>query len=66
MGRIDNPYPYILQSNWLLCVSERDSSSLTILEAMTIKTPVITTDCGGPAVHIEPVQFGILVATSWV
>lgn len=64
MGRIDNPYPYILQSNWLLCVSERESFSLTILEAMALNTPVITTDCGGPADIIAKGKYGILVENS--
>lgn len=64
MGRVDNPYPYILQSNWLLCVSERESFSLTILEAMSLKTPVITTDCGGPGDIIERGKYGVLVENS--
>jgi glycosyltransferase involved in cell wall biosynthesis len=64
MGRVDNPYPYILQSNWLLCVSERESFSLTLLEAMSLKTPVITTGCGGPADIVERGKYGILVDNS--
>jgi len=64
MGRVDNPYPYMLQSNWLLCVSERESFSLTLLEAMALHTPVITTDCGGPADIIERGKYGILVENS--
>lgn len=64
LGRIDNPFPYILQSNWLLCVSERESFSLTLLEAMALKTPVITTDCGGPADIVDGGKYGILVANS--
>lgn len=64
LGRVDNPYPYISQSDWLLCVSERESFSLTILEAMALKTPVITTDCGGPADIVENGKYGILVPNS--
>lgn len=64
MGRVDNPYPYMLQSNWLLCVSERESFSLTILEAMSLNTPVITTDCGGPADIVDGGRYGILVDNS--
>lgn len=64
MGRVDNPFPYILQSNWLLCVSERESFSLTLLEAMALHTPVITTDCGGPADIVDGGKYGILVSNS--
>ena len=64
MGRIDNPFPYMLQCNWLLCVSERESFSLALLEAMALKTPVITTDCGGPADIVAGGKYGILVPNS--
>ena len=64
LGRINNPYPYILQSKWLLCVSERESFSLTLLEAMALNTPVITTDCGGPADIVDNGKYGILVENS--
>lgn len=64
LGQIDNPYPYILQSNWLLCVSERESFSLALLESMALKTPVITTNCGGPADIVDGGKYGILVDNS--
>lgn len=64
LGRIENPYPYILQSKWLLCVSERESFSLTLLESMALNTPVITTDCGGPANIVDNGKYGILVENS--
>lgn len=63
-GRIDNPFPYILQSKWSLCVSERESFSLVLLESMALKTPVITTDCGGPRDIIDGGKYGILVDNS--
>ncbi|HMM01618.1 MULTISPECIES: glycosyltransferase [unclassified Dysgonomonas] len=63
-GRIDNPFPYILQCKWSLCVSERESFSLVLLESMALKTPVITTDCGGPRDIIDGGKYGILVDNS--
>lgn len=63
-GRINNPYPYIRQCNWLLCVSERESFSLTLLEAMALGVPVITTNCGGPSDIVDKGQYGILVDNS--
>ena len=63
-GRIDNPFPYILQCKWSLCVSERESFSLALLESMALKTPVITTNCGGPGDIVDGGKYGILVANS--
>ncbi|WP_108823160.1 glycosyltransferase [Dysgonomonas sp. Marseille-P4361] len=63
-GRLDNPFPYVLQSKWSLCVSERESFSLSLLESMALKTPVITTDCGGPRDIVANGQYGILVPNS--
>lgn len=63
-GRLENPFPYVLQCNWSLCVSERESFSLSLLESMALKTPVITTDCGGPRDIIDNGRYGILVDNS--
>lgn len=63
-GRVDNPFPYVLQSKWALCVSERESFSLALLEAMALKTPVITTDCGGPRDIVDGGKYGLLVENS--
>ena len=63
-GRVNNPYPYIVQANWMVCVSERESFSLALLEAMALKTPVITTNCGGPANIVDGGKYGILVDNS--
>lgn len=64
LGRVDNPYPYVMQSNWLVCSSERESFSLALLEAMALSTPVITTNCGGPANIVDNGKYGILVNNS--
>lgn len=64
MGHLDNPFPYILQCNWSLCVSERESFSLSLLESMALKTPVITTDCGGPSDIVYNGKYGLLVKNS--
>jgi glycosyltransferase involved in cell wall biosynthesis len=64
MGRTENPYPYILQCKWSLCVSERESFSLTLLESMALKIPVISTDCGGPRDILDGGQYGLLVENS--
>ena len=63
-GRVENPFPYILQCKWSLCVSERESFSLVLLESMALKTPVITTDCGGPRDIVDGGKYGLLVDNS--
>lgn len=63
-GKKENPYPYIKKSDWSLCVSERESFSLSLLESMSLGVPVITTNCGGPANLIENGKYGILVDNS--
>lgn len=63
-GRLSNPFPYVLQSDWLLCVSQRESFSLVLIESMALGTPVITTDCGGPADIVDGGKYGILVDNS--
>lgn len=61
-GNVENPYPYIQQADWLLCVSDRESFSLSVLEALVLDTPVISTNCGGPGMLLENGKLGILVA----
>lgn len=63
-GEKSNPYPYIKKSDWLICVSERESFSLAILEAMILGVPVVTTDCGGPTNITEKGKYGLLVENS--
>lgn len=60
-GQINNPLPYISKSDWLLCVSERESFGLTLLEAMALDVPVITTDCGGPSDIVGNSKYGLIV-----
>lgn len=64
IGRTDNPFPYVIRCNWSLCVSERESFSLTLLESMALKTPVIATDCGGPRDIVDGGKYGLLVENS--
>ena len=42
LGTNDNPYPYIAQSSLLVSGSLSETFGLTILEALILKTPVVT------------------------
>lgn len=63
-GRVGNPYPYMKAADWLLCGSSRESFSLVLLEAISLGTPVVTTDCGGPEDVIARGKYGVFVDNS--
>lgn len=56
-----NPYPYILNSDVLICPSHRESFGLTVLESILLKTLVVSTKCGGPEEIIQNGYNGFLV-----
>lgn len=45
VGFTSNPYPYIKKSRGLILSSQSESLSTVILEAISLGTPVISTDC---------------------
>lgn len=56
LGAKDNPYPYIKNSNLLVCSSRTESWSYVINEAKVLHTPVVTIRCGSSE---EVVEHGI-------
>ena len=58
---LENPEQEIARAHLVLNFSESESFSMTTLEALAYGTPVIATDCGGPAEIIENDVSGILV-----
>lgn len=63
-GRVENPFPYMKRADWFLCPSSRESFALTLLESISLGTPVISTDCGGPADVIARGKYGVFVENS--
>lgn len=63
-GRVANPFPYMKRADWLLCGSSRESFSLVLLEAISLGTPVLTTNCGGPEDVIAKGKYGLLLENS--
>lgn len=47
LGFQSNPYPYINQSDVLVCSSFQEGLSTVVIEALLLGTPVISTNCGG-------------------
>jgi glycosyltransferase involved in cell wall biosynthesis len=64
LGYVANPYPYIKSGDWLICSSEKESFSLVIIESIYLGTPVITTDCGGPAEISANGKYALLTENS--
>ncbi len=63
-GRKENPYPYISSSDILICPSYHESFGIVMLEAMTLKVPIITTDTVGGRYITENGKYGILTENS--
>ena len=53
LGAKDNPYPYIKNSNLLVCTSRTESWSYVINEAKVLHTPVVTIRCGSSEEVVE-------------
>lgn len=64
LGRVDNPFPYMKSADWFLCPSSRESFALTLIESITLGTPVVTTKCGGPEDVVGQGKYGILTENS--
>lgn len=60
-GHLSNPYPYIRCANAMIQPSFIESFGLTILEAMLLRIPVVTTDTIGGIRVTDKGKFGILV-----
>ena len=58
---LGSPEQEIANADLMLNFSELESFSMTTLEALAYGTPIIATDCGGPAEIIENDVSGILV-----
>lgn len=61
-GRLQNPYPYIAFSDFLIHPSLVESQGITILESIALGTPVIVAKSEGPKEFIQDGKNGFLVA----
>lgn len=63
-GTISNPYPYIKAAKALICSSYEESFGFAALEAMLLKTPVLSTKCGGVEEIISKPEYGLICDNS--
>ncbi|MCW6036635.1 glycosyltransferase [Spirulina subsalsa FACHB-351] len=62
LGYIDNPYPYMAQAAVFVLSSRWEGLPTVLIEAMTVGTPVISTNCkSGAAEILADGQYGCLV-----
>lgn len=60
LGPRDNPYPYIAQADLVAVLSDYESWSMVITEALTLGVPVIATKTSGALEQIEDGVNGVL------
>lgn len=63
-GNQINPYPYIAQSDLLVCASYLEGYNLTVAEALILGVPVLSTDCAGPNEILDHGKYGVIVENS--
>lgn len=63
-GSQSNPYPYIKNSDLLVCASYFEGYNLTVAEALILGTPVLSTNCTGPKEILASGKYGLIVENS--
>ncbi len=64
VGNQINPYPYIKESDLLICSSFFEGFNLTVAEALILDVPVLSTNCTGPNEILDNGKYGIIVENS--
>ena len=60
-GYVENPYPYMKNSDVIICCSYSEGFSLTVAEALILNKAIISTKCSGPIEILDNGEYGILV-----
>lgn len=60
-GVVDNPYPYLAQTDLYVHCSRFEGRSIAIQEAMTLGRPVVVSDCSGNREQVTDGVDGLLV-----
>lgn len=62
LGYQTNPYKYVSRMGLYVCSSHSEGYSTAATEALIMRVPVLTTDCGGMKEILENGRYGMLVA----
>lgn len=60
LGFHNNPYPFILKSDLLVCSSNTEGFSTFVTEGLILGKPIITTDCGGMDELLGNNEYGLI------
>jgi glycosyltransferase involved in cell wall biosynthesis len=60
-GQVPNPHPYVALVDVLVSASDGEPFGVTLLEAMSLGTPMVAVARGGPVEILEDGESGILV-----
>lgn len=63
-GEFKNPYPFIKESDLLVCASYQEGFNLTVLEALILGVPVMSAECTGPNEILDHGKYGMLTENS--
>ncbi|HIX80850.1 MAG TPA: glycosyltransferase [Candidatus Erysipelatoclostridium merdavium] len=64
LGNKSNPFVYIKQADWLLCVSRHEGFNMVLHEAMYCECPIITTINAGTKELLGDSEYGIVLDNS--
>lgn len=59
-----NPYPYVKNADLFVCSSDAEGYSTSVVEALILGIPVVTTDCAGMSEIIGDSESGIITEKS--
>lgn len=60
LGHVENPYPYMLAADWVVCSSRSEGHSSVISESLILGVPVVSTLCSGVREQLGDGEFGVV------
>ena len=61
LGSVENPYPYLIRSNLLVCLSETETFNYVLAEARLLEVPIVTTNYDSAAEFVNQDVDGVIV-----
>lgn len=61
LGSVENPYPYLIRSNLLVCLSETETFNYVLAEARLLGVPIVTTNYDSAAEFVNQDVDGVIV-----